>query len=97
MSYVIFETETTRLFRVWRQGYWQNATYADEGAAKTAMTKLAKAGKIDTSTHSIMERSEFNKIEKTETVINLMSGQPVVQSVNTPRCCDVSSELYWSM
>lgn len=32
-----------------------------------------------------------------ETVINLMSGQPVRQRVDTPRSCDVSSELYWSM
>jgi hypothetical protein len=97
MSYVIFNTETTEFFRVWRQGYWQNATYADEGAAKTAMTKLTKAGKIDPSKYSIMEMSEFKKIEKTETVISLMSGKPVVQSVNTPLCCDPSFETYWCM
>ena len=97
MSYVIFETETTRLFRVFRQGYWQNASYADQGAAKAAMTRLTKAGKIDPSKHTIMEHSEFKKIEKTETVISLMSGQPVVQSVNTPLCCDPSSETYWCM
>lgn len=97
MSYVIFETESTRFFRVWRRGYWQNATYADEGSAKAAMTRLTKAGKIDPSKHSIMEMSEFKKIEKTETVISLMSGTPVVQSVNTPRSCDPSTELYWSM
>ena len=37
------------------------------------------------------------KIEKTTTVKNLMSGKDVVQSVNTPHCCDVSSETYWAM
>jgi hypothetical protein len=97
MSYVIYNTETTEFFRVWRQGYWQNATYADESAAKTAMTKMSKTGKIDPTKYSIMERSEFNKIEKMETVYSLMTGAPVVQSVNTPMCCDPSYELYWTM
>ena len=31
------------------------------------------------------------------TVTNLMSGNPVRQRADTPRSCDVSSELYWSM
>ena len=97
MAYVIFNTETTKLFRVWRQGYWQNATYATETAAKSGFTKLIRAGKIDPTAFSILEVTEFKKIEKTETVYSLMSGSPVVQSVNTPLCCDPSSETYWSM
>lgn len=32
-----------------------------------------------------------------EIVTNLMTGLPVEQKVGTPRSCDVSSELYWSM
>jgi hypothetical protein len=32
-----------------------------------------------------------------EIVQNLMSGKDVVQSINTPLCCNVSSETYWSM
>jgi len=36
-------------------------------------------------------------IEKTETRRNLMTGQEFTQPVNTPRACDPSSELYWSM
>jgi hypothetical protein len=39
----------------------------------------------------------YSDIEKKETVHNLMSGKPVVQGVNTPLCCDPSSETYWSM
>lgn len=31
------------------------------------------------------------------TVNNLMTGKPVRQRADTPRSCDVSSELYWSM
>jgi hypothetical protein len=30
-------------------------------------------------------------------VTNLMSGKQVIQASDTPLCCDVSSETYWSM
>ena len=35
--------------------------------------------------------------DELEVVTNLMSGLPVVQSTDTPLCCDPSSETYWSM
>ncbi len=95
--FVLFNVETTKLVRVMRQGYWQDATFATEAAAKAGATRLAKAGKLVLEDHCVMDSKEFSKIEKTETVINLMSGKEVVQSVNTPLCCDVSSETYWSM
>ena len=31
-----------------------------------------------------------------KTVINIMSGKEIQIATNTPRCCDPSSELYWS-
>jgi len=36
-------------------------------------------------------------IEKTIRKTNLMTGEMFSQSVNTPRSCDPSSELFWSM
>ena len=36
-------------------------------------------------------------IEKRRVVKNLMTGADVELSANTPRSCDPSSELYWSM
>ena len=36
-------------------------------------------------------------IEQRVTRRNLMTGQEFTQSVNTPRCCDPSTETYWSM
>lgn len=36
-------------------------------------------------------------IEKTRTVRSLMTGAPVTLSANTPRSCDPSTELYWTM
>lgn len=36
-------------------------------------------------------------IEQRVTKRNLITGKEFTQSVNTPRCCDPSSELYWTM
>jgi hypothetical protein len=40
-------------------------------------------------------RMEFHPV--TKTVRNLMSGKDVQIPFDTPRSCDPSSELYWSM
>jgi hypothetical protein len=95
--FVLFHVESTKIVRIMRQGYWQEAKFATEGAAKACATRLSKAGKLVLEDHAIMDTVEFKKIEKTEIVQNLMTGKDVVQSVNTPLCCDVSSETYWSM
>lgn len=89
MSYVIFNLQTTIR-------HDHRKSYATEGAAKMVLTKLQRAGKLDEN-WVVDSMEDFAKIEKTEVVYNLMSGQPVTQSVNTPLCCDVSSETYWSM
>ena len=95
--FVLFNVDSTKIVRIMRNGYWQDAKFATEGAAKAAATRLSKAGKLVLNDHAIMEVAEFAKIEKTEVVRNLMTGKEVVQSVNTPLCCDVSSKTYWSM
>jgi len=74
--------------------------YKTMSSAKAARTRIINKGIVvgDTVDLAIAETQLFyNTIEKTETVINLMTGKEVVQPVNTPHCCDVSSELYWSM
>jgi hypothetical protein len=95
--FVLFHVESTKIVRIVRQGYWQDAKFATEAAAKACATRLSKAGKLVLNDHAVMDVAEFAKIEKTEVVQNLMTGTDVVQSVNTPRCLDVSSELYWTM
>jgi hypothetical protein len=40
-------------------------------------------------------RIEFHPTMKT--VTSLMTGKDVIIEADTPRCCDPSSELYWSM
>jgi hypothetical protein len=94
MSFVIYHKETTVLLG----GFMNHKEYATRGTARAARNRLAKAGKIVKSHYKIADATKFfTTIEKKETVHNLMTGKPVVQSVNTPRCCDPSSELYWTM
>jgi hypothetical protein len=48
----------------------------------------------------VMEYTEYlaNGYDKlTRKVHNLMTGEEVEESINTPNCCSVASETYWSM
>ena len=91
MTYVVYHKETTRYL----PGKYQFET---ERAAKAAITRAHNKGKINREDYTFAEYCHFvDNIEKTVTVTNLMSGNPVEQRVNTPHCCDVSSETYWSM
>ena len=103
MSYVIYEKVTTRFLRILRNGYWQDAVYETEGAAKAALTRLGKGtakAKIDATQFAISERGVFHatieKKRKTRNILNPAAGEFEVP-VNTPACCDPSSELYHSM
>ena len=96
MTHVIFDKNTTRLVRIMRNGYWQDARFATEAAAKAGVTRLKKACKFDEN--MVIDTVEnFGKVEKTRVVKNLMTGEDITIPVNTPRSCDPSTELYWSM
>lgn len=43
------------------------------------------------------EQFRIEAVPTMKTVRNLMSGAAVEIPHDTPRCCDPSSELYWSM
>lgn len=91
MYYVIYNVKTTVIFRNKRT---RKERYKTPAAAAAAMTRNGLAR----GEYSISEASRFHKfIEKQEVRRNLMSGKEFTQPVNTPRCCDPSSELYWSM
>jgi len=98
MSYVVYNKFTTRYLTKHPKVRTKKETFATYAAAQAAITREHNKGVIDRIDFLIAEYSVFHKsIEKTETVNNLMSGKPVVQSVNTPLGCDPSSETYWSM
>lgn len=109
MSYVIYDTDTTIILRDPLVPYYKaKEMYETERAAKAARTRIlrkitesGKANLIDRfagKDFAIAETRHFyDNIEKQETKVNLMSGKEFTQGVNTPRCCDPSSETYWSM
>ncbi len=100
MSFVIYNKETTRRFQIPASSVGcYTDSWATAGSAKGILTRQEKKdSEFDRDLYAIAEIGEFiTNIEKTETVINLMSGKEVQQSVNTPLCLDVSCETYWSM
>jgi hypothetical protein len=86
MNYVVFNTETTQLLKVAKT----------MSAAKAAVTRMKKTHPA-IRTAWCEQQNYYVNVEGKRTVKNLMTGQDVEISVNTPRCCDPSSELYWSM
>ena len=95
MSYVLFNLETT--ITVKDKYHIGTKLYKTEGAAKAERTRLTKKGKLKAEEYGVLPVAEFAKIEKMETKKNLLSGHEFTQSVNTPLCCDPSSETYHSM
>jgi hypothetical protein len=92
MGFVIYHASTTRTVK--DQYHIGTRVFKTESAAKAARTRLKLAHDV----WLIAEARDFaQRIEKTETKRNLMGGGKFTQSVNTPLCCDPSSETYWSM
>ena len=99
MSFVIYNKETTILHKqlVSNRDYWPQHFDTERGA-KMTLTRLVNKGKYKAGEWAVADTATFHaNIEKTETRVNLMSGKEFTQPVNTHRCCDPSSELYWSM
>ncbi len=101
MSYVIYDKESTIQFRVRARsvGCYKD-TWANERAAKAALTRAHNDGKLDgpKDNYAIAEIRDFREnIEKQVEKVNMMSGKKFTQPINTPRSCDPSTELYWSM
>jgi hypothetical protein len=98
MSYVIFHKDTTKIVRIMRNGYWQDARFETERAAKSGLTRLVKKTGIDADEHAIAEYNEFrNNVEKTETRKGIVgaAGKDFVVGVNTPWSSGPWSESYW--
>lgn len=68
-------------------------TYEFNVADDIAMTRECRALRdlYPTKDYSMDFYPKFKK------VINIMSGTEIEILTDTPRCCDPSSELYWSM
>jgi hypothetical protein len=102
MSYVIYETESTRLLRIARRGHLARDRWSSAAAAKAALTRADRDGKLNPDTvkadYSIATGDEFySHIEKQVWRKNLMSGKMFLEGLNTPCYLSPASETYWSM
>ena len=89
MSYVIYFTDNTVLAT--------DKTYKTLSAAKAAMTRLAKKGKLEREA-AVATYSDFkDNIEQLVERTNLMSGKKFMEPINTPSYMSPAYESYWSM
>ncbi len=75
-------------------------TYDGEPAAKAALTRAVKDGRVETrDDYAITNYDNFVfNIEHKVVRKNLLSGKDMApMSVNTPACCDPSTETYHCM
>ena len=88
MSYIIYETKTTRIVGM-KNGY------PSERGAKMMRTKLQNKMNKELA---IAESSDFfENIEMMVTKKNLMSDEEYEEAVNTSLHMSPASETYWSM
>jgi hypothetical protein len=92
MSYVIVSKGTGLIVT---DGPNKSRAYKTFGAAKATRTRLCRKAGWITSELKIIESSTYQAPMKK--VKNLMSGVEIEIAADTPRCCDPSSELYWTM
>lgn len=86
MSYAVFDTQTTQLLKIAKT----------MGIAKAHITRIAKSHPNIKPAWCELQNYYIN-VEGKRKVKSLMTGKDVEISVNTPHCCDPSSETYWSM
>lgn len=94
--FVVYQIADTRY--AGRKGRYDAPIFDTEGAAKSHLTRLVKAGKFERSALAIADLKTFREqIEKQVVRQNLLSGKDFVESINTPNYLSPSSETYWSM
>lgn len=90
--YVLVNTTTKALFH----SYYVKTQFAYKKVAEKQALKYSDARHASYEVMAYEEYlAKFGNL--TKTVVNLMSGEEVTIPLNTPNCCDVSSETYWSM
>ena len=94
MQYVVYEVKTGRRVSD-RRLQSSTKTYASEAAAEACRTRLVRKQGYQYCELAVCLLEKLPQF--TRKVRNLMSGQEVEIDVNTPLCCDPSSETYWSM
>ncbi len=98
MSFVIFNTETNKPYMKSRLAGTE--VYPTERGAKISASRMNnKAGRLVYTVWEISKYRTWIGLEpvKMKKVRNLMTGVEIEIPEDTPRSCDPSTELYWSM
>lgn len=80
------------------QSYNYRTEFKQRAAAERQARKLmrdVRYDKIVVMAYDVYVAYGYDKL--TKKVRNFMSGKEIEISINTPRCCDPSTETYWSM
>lgn len=94
MAYVVYNVNTTAI--VTERAYGKQY-YATKGAAKAAKTRICRKQNIAEDQLAVEDNKMYRAlIAGTREVVNIMTGETVIESVNTPWHCSVASESYWS-
>jgi hypothetical protein len=107
MSYVIYNVADSRIegrpFETERAAKVSKAALVKREAKRVARSEAEIAkwgmGRLYVAREFAvcsMEHYDAN-LRKTKIVKNLMTGADVEIDINTPHCCDPSTETYWSM
>jgi len=96
MRYVIYDTNTTAIVQLTRKGA---KSYKTRPAALAAITRYFRTTPNPEYTQLSVANTDlyYSEIEKQVTRINIMTGLPYTESINTPISCSPASETYWSM
>ena len=92
MSYVVVAKGTGLIVT---DGPRQGRAYKTWGAAQATRSRLINKAGWTIDQLMIVDYATYRAPMKK--VRNLMSGVEIEIPADTPRCCDPSSELYWSM
>ena len=96
MSYVVFETATTRF--AGKKAKYNEPIFDSIAAAKSHMARLIKSGKYTAEQIAVADYSYYHdEIEAIVERTNLMSGKTFYERINVPHYCSPSSETYWSL
>jgi hypothetical protein len=87
MIYVIYHIDTTLAIK--------HLNTFESGAKRSVTCMNRNAGSIQYAYASLEDYE--TKVVTTKKVKSLMTGEEIEIPSNTPRSCDPSSELFWSM
>lgn len=85
-AYVVYHIKSTQMIKVF---------YSESSAKRSATCANRNAGGTE---YAYIASADYEKnVVKMKRVTSLMSGEEIEIPSNTPRCCDPSSEAFWSM